>query len=199
MTPAAGTGLQQQDWRPRTRLRRAEAAARHHHAQRDARLDRRDACTEFPEIGRDQWLYVSVGGDRRRTLELLDLTREIGGERDREAGQRGLQPGLDLLLVVGVDGRAQQRDRDGLDVEPAQFLDRAVELLLAERRQHLTAGIEPLSDLDTVLRLDQRLRQFDVEIIDVVAPLTADIERIAHAAGGDERGLRPPCARSACW
>jgi len=92
------------------------------------------------------------------------------------------------VRVVHV--RVQERHGDRLDAELFQLARHPGELRFLQRLEHLATRIQALVHRQAVAGRDQRLRQLDVEVVDVVAPLAADVEHVGVAGGRDERRAR---------
>jgi len=58
----------------------------------------------------------------------------------------------------------------------------------SSRPEHAAVGEQPLRDLPSQVTGHQRSRGLDEEVVHVVAPLVADLQGVAKARGGEERG-----------
>ena len=183
-----GSGFQQQDRRLGAGPRRCESSARDHYAQRNSALDCLDARFELLKVLRGQRLHIGVCGGRGRALELLDLTRELRREGHRQIGHRCLERVADLLFVRVIDIGMQQRHGNRIHPQCCNGQRHPLQLRRVERGNHFAARVEPFVDFDAAIGRHQRLGQYDLQIVDVVAPFASNVERVAHAPGRDQSG-----------
>ena len=121
-----GAGLDQVRRLAPRRLGRERAAARLHHLELGADPGLVQAVDERAEVARDRRPDVGVDDGRARALVLADLGQDLRRAGHVDAVADGLADDLldaPLMRVVGVG--VEQRDRDRLDVVPADlFRDR---------------------------------------------------------------------------
>ena len=81
----------------------------------------------------------------------------------------------------------QQDDRHGRDAvfpQGRQHLRQGGDI---DRLENLAAGRNPLVNLETQIARDERLREFQLKIIDVVSDLVPHLQYIAEPCGRDQR------------
>ena len=82
------------------------------------------AAGQALEVGGQLRGQVGVGHRGREALVLAELRQHLAGQRDVDVGQRLAHRLAHRALVLGVQEREQQADRDGLDLGLAQRVDR---------------------------------------------------------------------------
>ena len=92
-------------------------------------------------------------------------------------------------LVLRVQEREQQADRDGVDLRLAQRVERALQALLVERLE-LALRPHPLAHGEAQVARDERLGPALGEVVERRAVLARELDQVAEALGRDERGAR---------
>ena len=95
----------------------------------------------------------------------------------------------DAALVLGVQEREQQAHRDRLDVGLAQRLDRLADAVVVERLD-LAVRAHPLAHGEAQVARHERLRPALGEVVERRAVLARELDQVAEALRGDERGAR---------
>ena len=95
----------------------------------------------------------------------------------------------DAALVVGVQEREQQAHRDRLDVRLAQRVDRLGDAVLVERLD-LAVRAHALAHGEAQVARHERLGAALGEVVEGRAVLARELDQVAEALGGDERGAR---------
>ena len=93
------------------------------------------------------------------------------------------------LLVLGVQEREQQADRDGVDLGVAQRLDRLLHALVVERLE-LALRPHPLAHGEAQVARHERLGPPLGEVVERRPVLARELDQVAEALGGDQRGAR---------
>src|SRR5881296_4786731 len=111
---------------------------------------------------------------REKRYQVYDLQIE----KPRQRGQP--------LLVLRVEVRVQQADREGGDAAIDQRADRAARVGFVQRRPHRAVGEHALGDLADQAPRHERARLLDLEVVDLVALLAPDEQHVAEAARGEQ-------------
>ena len=82
----------------------------------------------------------------------------------------------------------QQAHRDRVDSERTDLTDQSIELGGRQRADDLALHVEALIDFPPLLERRERLRNLEIEVVEVVTPFAADVEHVAGAFGDDEAG-----------
>ena len=85
-----------------------------------------------------------------------------------------------LLLVLGVQEREQQADRDGVDLRLPQRVDGLLQAVLVERLE-LALGPHPLLHREAQISRHQRLRAPLGEVVERRAVLAGELDQVAEA------------------
>ena len=85
----------------------------------------------------------------------------------------------------------QQTHRDRFDAEPGQAVEQLLDAGRVERLDDVALHVEPLVGLEALVLGDQRLRDLEIEVVQVVAQLARDGEHVPGALGYDQT-----CARA---
>ena len=152
--------------------------------------ERAQTRLETLQIAAGEALHVDVGKRGRGAVVLADLGDDLAGQRAADLGRVRPQQLADRLLVRRIAIAVQQAYRDGLDALGAQSVDQAQHLVRVERRQHAAVGEKPLVQLEAQMARRQRGRPLHEQIVHVVAVLAPDLDGVAKAARGDQRGAR---------
>jgi hypothetical protein len=92
------------------------------------------------------------------------------------------------LLVLGVDMREEEADRDRLDAEVEQSSRRRAHLVLVERDDHSSGVIDSLADAEPALAAADRHGRRVGEIEQVLAVAAPQLDHVAEALRADEAG-----------
>ena len=84
----------------------------------------------------------------------------------------------------------QQADCNRFDVERAELVEQAIEFGLRQGFDDAAAHVEPLIDFQPLVFGHQRLRDFKVQVIQVVADFTRDGQHVARALRDDQTRAR---------
>jgi hypothetical protein len=90
----------------------------------------------------------------------------------------------------GIHEGMQETDGEALDPLALQELNLLTQRGLIEWHQHLAGIVQPFRHRDAPAAAHQRLRQFDVQVVLVVAGLIGQGEDVAEALRRDQRRLR---------
>ena len=171
-------------------VRRDETAIRLHDEEVVAEALRPERALQVAEITGHSWLDVAVGDRCAGPLIFAELRRHVGGQRDQHVRRacRDTVAHRPLMRRVGVG--MQQRYGDRLVAAFDDSIDDGGQRGIVQRRQHRTIEGHPLIELENVAPADQRRGLVHVEIVGLVALLTADQYDVAEAARGDQCRLR---------
>ena len=114
------------------------------------------------------------------SLDSVTLTR----------GQASREDLADPRLVRGIGIGVDQRHRHRLDVELGEALGDAAHRGFVQRPPHGAVHVHALGHREAQLARHQRPRLDDVDVVLVEAALVRDLDHVAEAVGGDERGAR---------
>ena len=118
----------------------------------------------------------------------------ISGETslDSVIGTPGQMFGQDLAgaaFMRRVGEAVQETDRDRLDPLGHEALGERGHARFVERRQHPALRVDALAHREAQPARHQGRRQVDVDVVLLEAVLVPDLDRVAKALGGDERGF----------
>jgi hypothetical protein len=174
------------------RARRRDAAVRHHDVDFAAEARGLETACEPVDVIAHERTDERVHRGRREALELAELRRDLVRARHEDVGALGLHDGLRAALMLGVDVREQEADRDRLDARLVEFSRGGADLLLVERLLDVTARRgEPLGDDLAVPPPHERLRLPRDPLLQriVLGPLVpADVDDVAKTARRDHAG-----------
>ena len=139
------------------------------------------------EVADERGREVRVRDGRRAALVLAELGQQLARERDAARPERLAQRLADPPLVLRVQEREEQADRDRLDPRRAHGLDRRRERPLVERHDD-AVGPHPLAHGEPQLARDERRRAVRRQVVERGPVLAADLDHVAEALGRDERG-----------
>ena len=148
----------------------------------------RERRTEVVEIAGDGGLHVAVEHRRARALVLAPLAGDLGGDRDVRVGQELEEAIARGALVLGVGVGVQEADGDRLDALCAAGLGDGVELGELEWDEDVAVAVDTLVHLEAQPSRHERLGLAADEVVHVGPVAAADLEHVAEAARGDERG-----------
>lgn len=125
---------------------------------RDRCLDSRVAefVLQSVQVRRQLRLEIRVGDRGRGSGVLPDLRRHRRGPAHVDVGRVLGEPLDDRAFVVGVPVGVEETDGDCLDVGREDLVDDAVEIVHVERRDDVSARIDPLFDAEPMPPRDQR-------------------------------------------
>jgi hypothetical protein len=115
------------------------------------------------------------------------------------SGRAALQDLGGAPLVVGVDVGVQVADGHALDAVLVQHAAKPPRPNLVQRDQHAAVAVEPLAHRQAQVARHQRPRPVDHDVVLLEAVLVGHFQRVAVPLGGQQRGARAACARSARW
>ncbi len=186
---AAGrAGFDEADREADRRVDVRQSAAGQHQVERAGHAELGELRFEIAQIAPHQRLHIGVGAGRREALELAHLRRHLGGKRDAQPGHARQQQLAEAALMLRVGVGMDQADGDAFDAVRLQDLgDDAVDRGFIERDQHLALRAGALDDLDTHMARHERLRQIEVDVVDLEPPFGRDLQGVAEAVRGDER------------
>ena len=161
------------------------------HHQRRRQPARRGRLAEPLQVTAEERRQIGVDRRRRAALVLAHAGQHLVRGRDVDPGELAAQVLGQTALVRGVEVGEEQADRDRLRAGAADRLGQTPRLIGSERVDH-SVRADPLVRLEAHRRLDQWLRLRRAEPVEVGAVLTRDLEQVAEAAGGDQRGARAP-------
>jgi hypothetical protein len=159
--------------------------------QRSAEAEAREARLEIGEVALDDALHVDVRDGRRGALELADLGHDLARDRDAHVGRDGAHDLGRALLVQRVGEAVQERDRDRLDAGLGELEGKALDVQEVDLLLDRPVGERPLGDVEAQVTGHERCRQVDVEVVDLVAALARDLDRVAMPGGREQRRRRP--------
>ena len=165
-------------------------AVRLHHEQLALEAAFAQRLREAVQIGRDDRNGAGVDRHRGRALELPQLARDVGGDRDVRGGvflQDDL-PGAALMGRVGVG--MEEAERDGANAEGRDAPRHRAGGVLVERVQHIARVAHALDDLEAQVPRDDRLRLDPLEVIHARVVGAHDLQHVPKSSGRDQRGLR---------
>ena len=102
----------------------------------------------------------------------------------------GAQEIADAPLVDRVQVGVEQADRDRDDLLLRQGPGDLVDSGLVEGRQLAAARVQPLPDLEAQVARHQGPRLLEMDVVERRPDLAADLQHVAEALRGDERGAR---------
>ena len=126
-----------------------------------------------------------------RPLVLALLAQDLARERDRRLRQRLGQDRAGPLLVLGVEVRVEEADRDRADAELAQPGGDRPHVPFVERLHDRPVRSHALRHLEAEAALDERRRLAPEEVVHVRDPQPPQLEHVTEVPGRDERRLGP--------
>ena len=167
-----------------------DAAVRLHHEEIPLQAPVAQRLRQAVQIGGDDRDRARVDRDRRRALELPQLARDIGRDRDVR-GRVLLQdelPRAALMVRVGVG--MEEAERDGANVESRDAARDLAGAFLVQRTQHLAGVTDALADLEAQMARDDRLRLDPFEVVHARVVGAHDLQHIPEPRRGHQRSLR---------
>jgi hypothetical protein len=142
------------------------------------------------QVALDPGLHVDIDHRRRGPLVLPDLRHDVGGDGDPGIG-RGAPHGLPRPpLHLGIGEAVEEGDGDRLDPGGGQFPGQALDILLVQivPRQRRPIGESAPRHAEAEVARHEGMRHLELQVVEVVAMLAADLQGIAEALAGEERG-----------
>ena len=140
---------------------------------------------------------IGVHHRRHRALVLAQHRRELGRDGDVDFGMVARDAVAHPALVVAVEERPQEADRDRARAVGDQRVDRPCRLVVVHRDDHVAGAVEALGDApDHPAVDDRRLRLVEMRLVDHLAlglagdllHHLADGDRVLMPLGGDQPG-----------
>ena len=169
---------------------RRDAAAREHDEETADKTDLVQTRLQLVQVIRDPLLNINVRQRRAGTLELADLRDHFRAERYANLRR---DCGDDLRrasFVRRIAKTVEIADADRLDPLVTKLANQAADKIFVERREHAAIGSHPLRHIEAQVARHQRFRQIEIQIIQFVAMLAADLHGVAKARRGEERRQR---------
>ena len=138
----------------------------------------------------DERLHVGVDHRGAGALVLLDLGQHLGGGGHRELGGELAQEARRLLLVLGVDVRVQEGDRDRAHPLRPHERDGRLDLRPRNRAKDGAVAVGTLVDGDPKVPRDQRSRRIGPQIVGRDPDMAAKLQNVTEATGCEQRGAR---------
>ena len=156
---------------------------------------------ERAHVGAHPGRQVGVGHGGGQALVLAELRMHLVRGHDGQPGKARARTLQRLPLVVRRDEGVEEADGEGLD-GPAVGVrgdggERAVQVTQVERRAHGAVHHEPLGHLVAAMTGHEGHGLPRVQVVERRTLLPGDLEEVAEALGGDERGARALRSRSA--
>ncbi len=167
-----------------------EAAIRQHHEQRRADAERFQLRLQAAEIAVRHRSHIGIGRRGGRALEFADLRRDLARDRDVEPGEILLEKIARASLVRRVRIGMQEDDRDQLDALRRQRAARRDNVILVERRILAAVGAHALRHLETELARNERRRNLDEQVVEVIFEFAPQLQCVAEARRRDQARLR---------
>ena len=186
-TPPAGPDFERRDGHLGCNVGRSRATARDHDAQRRIDASLAEARRQLIQVFCDDRLNEGIRGGRRRPLVLAYFAGNPRRKGNRDARQSASQSIPHADLVFRIDAGMQKRNRDGLNAGSLYLFDDGIYLSMTRCSKDDTIGGDPFGKLEPVFAFDQWLRHLDIQIVEVVTHLAANIDDIGGAFGCDQR------------
>ncbi len=172
------------------RVRGENSTRRLHHLQPSLEAAPGELVHQRAQIGLHGRADIGVDHRGAGPLILAHLRKHIDRQRNEAAGHGAAKHLADAPLMVGVRVGMQEADRNGLHLLGLEPRDRTLDAGKVQRRNHFAARTDTLLHFKPQAARHQRLR-LDVErLIKTRHADAAELQYIAEAARGYERGLR---------
>ena len=109
------------------------------------------------DIALDHRRHVGIGDRGDGALVFVHLRQDLGGERDRHAGEHLVRNCADLLLMHATRIGVHQADGQRLDPPRLEVAELLAQIVLVQLANDLAAGAGALLRLDSELQRRQRL------------------------------------------
>ena len=182
--------LEQSHREARRHRRHGDAPVREHDVQRPPEPEPGEPPFQIGQVLLDDPLDVDVRDRRRGALELADLGHDLARDRDAQLRGRGAHGLGGALLVAGVREAVQERDRDRLDARAGELARQPRDVLDVDLLLDRPVGERALRHVEAQVARHERPRQIDVEVVDLVAALACDLDRVAVTVGREQRRAR---------
>ena len=166
------------------------AAVRLHRHLGAGEAERVEAGLQRVEIALHDRLHVGVEHGRVGALVLAPLAGDFVGGGDAHARQALAQVGLARGLVRGRGVGVEELDGDGLHSLGPAHLDHRVQVFEMQRRADPPPGVDALAHLEPEPARHEGDLLAVAQIVEIGAVAACDLEHVAEALGGDQRGLR---------
>ena len=163
-------------------------AARLHDEQLGIHAGAAQPVLDVVEVAGQDGAHARVDDGGAGAEVLAELRAHVGGERDDQLLVAGAQQLADALLVDRVQVAVKQADRDRDHVLLGQCTGDFVNPVFVQGLQHGACRVEPLIDLEAEIARHEWPRLLEVDVVEVRPDLAADLQHVAEALGGDERG-----------
>ena len=189
---ARRSGLHQPDRGLGARVDLHQTAVGLHEEQGRRNLELRvESIAQAAEILLRDALHVDVGQHGRPAHVLADLGHELAGQRDLDAGQDPAQEAGNTALVRVVGVGVDQRDADGLDPVAFETPGKRSDVVILQRGANRPVGEHAFVELEAQPPRRQGTGAPHAQVVDVVAMLATDLDRVAKSPSGDESGPGP--------
>ena len=182
--------LQQADREGAGHFRRAQPAIALHQPQRAGKALRLQLPQQPADVAVHQRLHEGVGAGCRAALILADLGRHLAAQADGNAREGLPQYPPGRLLMRGVGVAVQEHHGYSGAALRHQARTLGPHRRLVQRLQHAAVIGQPLGDLQPAAARHQRFREFQEQVVDVVALLDAELQHVAEAARRQQPQLR---------
>ena len=145
---------------------------------------------EPAEVALDLRRHVGVDQRRAGALELRRRRHDLVRQRDADTGAFLLGDLAHALLVLRVDEREHEDDRQRLEAELLQAPQRGAHGGFVERHDDLAFVVEPFGNADAPAALRDRRRRRQRRVPDVFLVAAAQLDLVAMALRGDQPGHR---------
>ena len=173
------------------RLGRADAAAGEHHEEAAAETQAVQPLLKFLQIGRHALLHVDVGGGGAGALELADLGHHVGAHRHPDVRRHLGDELLRAALVGGVAEAVEIAHRHRPHVLVPKLGHETAHEVLVQRCKNAAVGGDALGHIETEVARHQGLGELEIQIVELVAVLAADLQGVPEPFGGEQRGEGP--------
>ena len=189
---ACRSGLYEPDRRLGARVDLHQAAVGLHEEQGRRNLEFRvQPIPQAAQVFLRDALHIDVGQYGRAAHVLADLGHEFAGQRDREIRQRLAQDAGDAALVRVVGIGVDERNTDGLDLFAFEAPGKLPDVIVLQRRANRPVGEHAFVELEAQPPGRKGAWAPHAQVVDVVAMLPTDLDRVAKAPGRDEGGPGP--------
>src|SRR5439155_3967767 len=143
------------------------------------------------EVVRYTFLNIDVNKGRAGAWKLPNLSNHFRTNRDPDLRGYFSDDFRGAPLVYRTTKTVEVTDADGLDTFVAQLGDQAADESFIQRLQHRAIRGHPFRNVEPKVARHQRLWEFEIEIVKLVAMLPADLDGVAKSGRGKQRRRRP--------